>query len=86
MDIEHLVTMANDIANFFHGASDPEHPPASNVATHLRRFWDPRMRKQIIAHYRSGGEGLNDIAREAVGILAGPAGTAAAQAGEELSG
>jgi len=50
MHIEQLVTMANDIANFFRGASDPG-AGARNVADHLRRYWAPPMRKQIIAHF-----------------------------------
>jgi len=68
MHIEQLVTMANDIANFFHGASDPGAGPR-NVADHLRRYWDPRMRRQIIAHYDAGGTGLSDLAREGVALL-----------------
>jgi len=68
MHIEQLVTMANDIANFFRGASEPG-LGARNVADHLRRFWDPRMRKQIIAHYHGGASGLSELAREGVGLL-----------------
>ena len=43
---------------------------AKGVALHLRRFWDPRMRRQIVAHYRDGGAGLRDVARAAIGLLA----------------
>ena len=69
MRIERLVAMANDISAFF--AADPDRGEAArNVATHLRRFWDPRMRRQIVAHFQSGGNGLHDIARAAVGLLA----------------
>jgi formate dehydrogenase subunit delta len=69
MHTEYLVTMANDIADFFHGA-EPENA-VRNVADHLRRFWDPRMRKAIIAFYAEGGAGLSDTARAAVGMLTG---------------
>ena len=69
MHIEHLVTMANDIAAFFHGAVSPNEV-ASSVATHLRNYWDPRMRKQIIAHYQSSGEGLSEMAKQGVAQLA----------------
>ena len=69
MHIEQLVTMANDIANFFHGASEPGAAPR-DVADHLRRFWDPRMRSQMIAHYHSGGAGLSDLAGQGVALLA----------------
>jgi formate dehydrogenase subunit delta len=69
MQAEHLVSMANDIAAFFNKAADPGEA-ARSVATHLHRYWDPRMRKKIIEHQQSGGAGLNDLAREAVNILA----------------
>ncbi|GAA0717557.1 formate dehydrogenase subunit delta [Dokdonella soli] len=69
MSVERLVQMANDIANFF--ASDPDHAAAvSGVATHIRRYWEPRMRRQIHAHLDAGGAGLSDLAREAVRQLA----------------
>lgn len=68
MQIEHLVTMANDISAFFRGAAD-EGEAARSVANHLRRFWDPRMRMQIIDHRNRGGAGLSELANEAVGLL-----------------
>lgn len=68
MHIERLVTMANDIAAFFHGATNHDEAVRS-VATHLRNYWDPRMRKQIIEHCQSGGTGLSDLARDAVRLL-----------------
>jgi len=65
MNIDHLVRMANDIGNFF--KSEPDHALAvEGVAGHIKRFWDPRMRKEIIAHVEGGGGGLSDLAREAV--------------------
>jgi formate dehydrogenase subunit delta len=69
MNVERLVEMVNDIANFFH--SEPDHATAvAGVAGHLRRYWEPRMRKQIIAHLEEGGHGLGDLAREGVQELA----------------
>jgi formate dehydrogenase subunit delta len=68
MHTEQLVTMANDIASFFHGAVDPNEA-ARNVATHLRLYWDPRMRKQLLEHLRSGGAGLGDLARNGAELL-----------------
>jgi formate dehydrogenase subunit delta len=64
-----LVTMANEIAAFFVSASDGDEA-ARSVATHLRRYWDPRMRKQIVEHVAAGGEGLVPTARAAVELLA----------------
>jgi formate dehydrogenase subunit delta len=69
LDIEHLVKMVNEISVFFESESPGEQAPR-DVANHLRRFWEPRMRKQIIEHYNRGAAGLEDIGRAAVGLLA----------------
>jgi formate dehydrogenase subunit delta len=69
MDIQNLIKMANRIGDFF--ATWPDRDQARNeIANHLRRFWDPRMRRQICDYLRDGGgEGLDDIVREAIGQL-----------------
>ncbi|MFO7190474.1 MAG: formate dehydrogenase subunit delta [Pseudomonadota bacterium] len=68
MNIQHLIKMANQIERFF--AAEPNRADAvAGVRDHLQRFWDPRMRKQIIAHVEAGGEGLGDIVIEAVKSL-----------------
>ncbi len=65
MDVEKLVRMANDIGRLFQ--AEPDHQTGvDGVASHLKRFWDPRMRREIITHVKGGGAGLIDIAREAV--------------------
>lgn len=61
--------MANEIAAFFDSASDGDQA-AHEVLTHIKRFWDPRMRTQIADHYRSGGGGLVGAADRAVAMLA----------------
>lgn len=68
--MERLVGMANDIARYF--ASEPDHEEAvAGIATHLRRFWEPRMRAALLAHWRdSDGAGLHPLARDAVARLA----------------
>ena len=66
---DHLVKMVNDISDFF--VSEPDRAAAVNgVASHLRLYWEPRMRKKIEAHLDAGGEGLSDLARAAVQQLA----------------
>jgi formate dehydrogenase subunit delta len=67
MDAHHLVTMVNEIAAFFVG-EDPG-KAADNVANHLRRYWDPRMRKQILQHISDGGEGLSPVAQAGVALI-----------------
>jgi formate dehydrogenase subunit delta len=71
MNAQHLVKMVNEISAFWEGEAGSKNAPAS-VATHLRRYWDPRMRRQIIEHYRAGAGGLGEIARRGVGLLADP--------------
>ena len=71
MNIEHLVSMANDISHFFDGEYGVQDSPP-NIATHITRYWDPRMRSHIIAHAASGGEGLTPTALAAVKTLAPP--------------
>ena len=70
MDIERLVEMLNDIAA--NQVADPD-TAVEVIAQHLKRFWDPRMRAQIIAHTAHGGVGLCEDARAAVLRLASAA-------------
>ena len=69
MRIERLVSMANDIAAFFDAEPDKAEA-ARGIQNHLKRFWDPRMRRQIVAYYREGGAGLHDTVRAAIALLA----------------
>ena len=71
MNIERLVAMANDIAAFFDAEPDKA-VAAEGVRFHISRFWDPRMRREIIAHVQTGGEGLCATASSAIKALAPP--------------
>jgi len=71
MKAERLVHMANQIADFF--GSYPREQAIAGVADHLHKFWDPRMRKQIIEYAGSDGDGLRDIAAAAIKQLAAEA-------------
>lgn len=66
MDALKLARMANQIGSFF--ASEPDHALAvEGVASHLRRFWDPRMRTQLLAWVdQTGGPALTPLVLEAV--------------------
>ena len=66
MDIQHLVKMANNIASFFETEPDRS-KGAQGVAEHLRNFWDPRMRRQILSYAdEQEGAGLKQIVLEAL--------------------
>jgi formate dehydrogenase subunit delta len=64
MESENMVHMANQIAIFF--ASYPRDEAVAGVTDHLQKFWEPRMRKQIIEYVAEGGGGLHELALEAV--------------------
>jgi formate dehydrogenase subunit delta len=65
MEIHHLVKMANEIGGFFEQI--PDHNEAvTSIAAHLRNFWEPRMRREIIAYARLGEGELKPIVREAI--------------------
>ena len=69
MNVDRLVAMANEIAAFFE--ADPDRTAAvAGVTNHLTRFWEPRMKKQIIEHQAAGGHGLTAVAAAAVAQLA----------------
>ncbi len=66
MEARKLVKMANDIGAFFEAEPDPARAVAG-VADHLRRFWDPRMRRALYGWLdESGGEGLRPLVKEAI--------------------
>ena len=64
MTPEHMVHMANQIARFF--AAYPREQAVEGVADHLKKFWEPRMRKDIEAYVAKGGQGLDALVVDAV--------------------
>ncbi len=72
MDRHHLASMANEIGGFFESASSHDEAVAA-IAQHLKSFWEPRMRREIIAYAAAGGGELTPIVREAVLTLKAPA-------------
>jgi formate dehydrogenase subunit delta len=46
MNIDQLITMANQIGSFFKSYPDQE-KAKEEIANHLKKFWAPPMRNQI---------------------------------------
>ena len=65
MNPDYLVKMANQIEGFFRAESVREEA-VEGIRSHIERFWDPRMRKTIVAHLQAGGAGLGDLAADAI--------------------
>ena len=61
MNNENLIRMVNRIGAFF--AAMPNREEAmSDIALHVRRFWEPRMRRQLFEHLdQHQGEGIDEI-------------------------
>ena len=65
MNIDNLVTMANQIGTFFDAMPDRDEA-LDGIAGHIRKFWALRMREQLTAHWMRGGGGLVPIVRDAL--------------------
>lgn len=63
---DHLVDMANRIGEFFEAWPD-RGEALEGVATHLRKYWEPRMRRQLLVLLDgASGESLSPLVREAL--------------------
>jgi formate dehydrogenase subunit delta len=56
MALDRIVLMANQIGDFF--APYPPERRAEGIRNHLRTYWDPRMRAELLALIEQGGAGL----------------------------
>lgn len=70
MRADKLTMMANQIGLFFKSQGEAAAPAA--IADHLKKFWDPGMRADIVAHLDRGGAGLDLVTRKAVELLRAP--------------
>jgi formate dehydrogenase subunit delta len=66
MNVENLVTMANQIGTFFSSFPDREEAQAG-IATHIERYWAPRMRNELFQYMdRTQGGELDPIVLSAI--------------------
>ena len=61
-EIEHLVKMANQIADNFSFHEDGE----GRIRDHLQRFWAPSMRAKLAEYEATDGAGLKAEVRRAL--------------------
>jgi formate dehydrogenase subunit delta len=62
MSPDKLAYMANQIGKFF--AHQPHDKAVAAIADHIQKFWDPRMRSEILAHLQAVQ--LDPAARQAI--------------------
>jgi len=66
MKTDHLVQMANQIGTFFQSYPDAEEA-RQGIATHVRKFWEPRMRRLILERAQQGeASGLDALVLQAL--------------------
>ena len=59
-----MVHMANQIALYF--AAYPHEEAVAGVTDHIQKFWERRMRKQLLDYASHGGSGLHELVQEAI--------------------
>ncbi len=70
-NIEHLIRLANRIGLFFEAMPDRA-AGIDSIADHIRRFWDPRMRRALLDYLGAHPDGqwgdtaLSPICLEAI--------------------
>ncbi len=66
MDLANLIHMANRIGDFFE--PQPNRAEAlTGIADHLKKFWDPRMRRELLKAIDAGQAGeLHPVVAEAI--------------------
>ena len=64
MSHDKLAYMANQIGRFF--MSQKPETAVAGIEDHILKFWDPRMRRAIIAQLADGSIQLDPLVREAV--------------------
>jgi formate dehydrogenase subunit delta len=55
MSVDNLIKMANQIGIFFEAMPDREQATA-DVANHLRRSWESRMRRELLEQFDKGAD------------------------------
>ncbi|MGM4982593.1 formate dehydrogenase subunit delta [Rhizobium sp. 11_C7_N12_5] len=66
-----LIYMANQIATFF--KTQPASEAVNGVATHINKFWEPRMRRQLFELIDHGDSGFSPLVLEAAPLIHRPA-------------
>jgi len=68
MHVDQLIRMVNQMGSFFEAMPDRSEA-LHDLAQHLKRFWEPRMRRELLAHLDADGAGeLNPVSAEAIRV------------------
>ncbi|HVV64569.1 MAG TPA: formate dehydrogenase subunit delta [Rhizomicrobium sp.] len=64
---EKLIQQANQIASFFAAQGEAKAVPA--IADHIKKFWDPEMRRKFLTVAAKPETKLHPLVRKAVDLL-----------------
>ena len=66
MNVDNLVTMANQIGSFYETMPD-RNKALADITNHIKNFWEPRMRRALLAHIDAESETeLSPVVLEAI--------------------
>ena len=69
MNPANLIKMANQIGAFFEAMPDREQA-VKDVASHIQRNWEPRMRSSLLEHVAVAGQAdLKEIVQKALPLI-----------------
>jgi formate dehydrogenase subunit delta len=58
-DVPPVVRLGHDLVRNFEAL--PPEKAAVEIATHIRKFWEPRMRQELLARIRRGDTSLHPL-------------------------
>lgn len=64
-EVAPVVRLGHDLVRNFEAL--PEDKAAVEIATHIRKFWEPRMRQELLARVRWGDSTLHPLLVRAAG-------------------
>lgn len=67
-ELNHLIKMINQISNNIAPGED-DNVAAPKVADHIKRFWAPHMKQQVIEYAQNDGAELQPTAMAAISLL-----------------
>lgn len=54
-----VIRLGHDLVRNFEAL--PAEKAAEEIATHIRKFWEPRMRQELLAHVRWGDTAMHPL-------------------------
>ncbi len=62
-DLPAVIRLGHDLVRNFEAL--PPEKAAEEVATHIRKFWEPRMRRELLGYVDAGDARVGDLLAEA---------------------